>query len=212
MADGYKNAGEYDFADLDEWLCEYVDGTIDPVVCKALEEYIQQNPELAMHVARLKEARHLLCQYGCSYQAPHGLQPRLRRRLATEIVEESKPLLGTAGVHLISLATITSVVAMILIFAVPTESTPTEPPGQTAQTETVQPQINLQFLPNTRTTPLRALSNNAYYSRFTPQPQHASFNRAFAPADVLPFNLQYHNSYPQTPVPQQADLLLATSP
>ena len=117
MSDGYQNSGKNDFADLDEWLCEYVDGTIDPVVCQALEEYMQHNPELASHVERLRETRHLLCQYGCSYQAPSGLQPRLRRRLATEIVQESQPFFGASTVHLMTLATVTSVVAMFLIFA-----------------------------------------------------------------------------------------------
>ena len=117
MADGYNNAGEHDFADLDEWLCEYVDGTIDPVVCQALEEYMQQNPVLAQHVEQLRETRHLLCKYGCSYQAPSGLQPRLRRRLASEIIQESQPLLGTSGIHLMTLATLTSLVAIILVLA-----------------------------------------------------------------------------------------------
>lgn len=202
MADGYQNAGANDFTDLDEWLCEYVDGTIDPVVCKALEEYMQQTPELASHVERLRETRHLLCQYGCSYQAPHGLQPRLRRRLATEIIEEAKPLLGSTGIHLISLATLTSVVAFILIFAIPTDPAALNEKQQLARQEVVQPEINLQFPRNDRATRLRRLSDSAFYSRFTPQA--ASYNRALAPALSLPFNV-YPDPHAPRAMPQTAE-------
>ncbi len=207
MADGYKKAGDYDFADLDEWLCEYVDGTIDPVVCKALEEYMQQNPELASHVERLQEARLLLCQYGCSYQAPHGLQPRLRRRLATEIIEESQPVLGGSGIHLISLATITSVVAIILIFAIPSESVTQDSIQRTASPQFIQPEINLQFPMNNRATPLPTLTDNVFFSRFTSQP--VSRKRPLSPA--VHFPLYDTGIYPASGL-RSAEALIPASP
>ena len=175
MADGYKNAGEHDFADLDEWLCEYVDGTIDPAVCKALEEYMQHNPALASHVEQLCETRHLLCQYGCSYQAPSGLQPRLRRRLATEIIQESQPLLGTSTTHLMALATLTSLFAIILIFA----ATSTHSISSDALPETSEraiskdlPFMEQQLLPanRRRSTPFAAPALDKDSPRFTRQP------------------------------------------
>lgn len=176
MADGYKNAGEHEFADLDEWLCEYVDGTIDPVVCQALEEYMQHNEELASHVERLREARHLLCQYGCSYQAPSGLQPRLRRRLATEIIQESEPFLGGSTIHLMTLATLTSFVALFLIFASTSESTISSNPPVTAE-QTSSKEKSLVLAPGTapsrpllapyqRATPVLSLAKSKHYSRF----------------------------------------------
>jgi hypothetical protein len=52
------------YAWLDEWLCEYVDGTMDPALETVFEEYMHANPDLEAHVARLKETRDLLCQCG----------------------------------------------------------------------------------------------------------------------------------------------------
>ena len=169
MADGYKNAGDHKFADLDEWLCEYVDGTIDPVVCKALEEYMQHNEELAAHVERLRETRHLLCQYGCSYQAPSGLQPRLRRRLATEIIEESQPLLGGTTMHLMALATLTSFVALFLIFSSTSETTISSLPTAEKATspESALSPASPLFAPYQRATHINALATSKFYSRFT---------------------------------------------
>ncbi len=193
MADGYKHPGENDFTDLDEWLCEYVDGTIDPVVCEALEEYMQHNEALASHVERLREARHLLCQYGCSYQAPSGLQPRLRRRLATEIVHESQPFKGISSTHLMTLATITSVVAIILIFGSSRNT------GDATLTGTAAPAMAVQetprhhrntaapILPHHRVTPVRTLSTNKYYSRFTRKPAY-SYAHATASYAIQAYN------------------------
>jgi anti-sigma factor RsiW len=48
---------------LDEWLCEYVDGTMDPSVEAVFEQYVEANPELKAHVQRLRQTRELLC--GC---------------------------------------------------------------------------------------------------------------------------------------------------
>lgn len=48
---------------LDEWLCEYVDGTMDPSVEAVFEQYVEANPELKAHVERLRQTRDLLC--GC---------------------------------------------------------------------------------------------------------------------------------------------------
>jgi anti-sigma factor RsiW len=45
---------------LDEWLCEYVDGTMDPSVEAVFEQYVEANPELKAHVERLRQTRELL--------------------------------------------------------------------------------------------------------------------------------------------------------
>ncbi|PSQ85992.1 MAG: hypothetical protein BRD42_06715 [Bacteroidetes bacterium QS_3_64_15] len=48
---------------LDEWLCEYVDGAMDPSVEAVFKQYVEANPELKAHVERLRQTRDLLC--GC---------------------------------------------------------------------------------------------------------------------------------------------------
>ena len=63
MLQGYQNPRD-EFQDLDEFLCEYVDGTIDPVVRTALEEYMCMNPRLADHVRELQQTREMLQCYG----------------------------------------------------------------------------------------------------------------------------------------------------
>jgi len=52
---------------LDEWLCEYVDGTMDPSLETVFEQYVEANPELKAHIERLQQTRDLLCQ--CSRSA-----------------------------------------------------------------------------------------------------------------------------------------------
>jgi anti-sigma factor RsiW len=54
---------------LDEWLCEYVDGTMDPSLEAVFEQYVEANPELKAHVQRLKETRRLLCECGLPPEA-----------------------------------------------------------------------------------------------------------------------------------------------
>jgi len=51
---------------IDEWLCEYVDGTMDPSVEAVFEQYVEANPELKAHIERLRQTRELLCQCGAS--------------------------------------------------------------------------------------------------------------------------------------------------
>ena len=55
---------------LDEWLCEYVDGTMDPSVEAVFEQYVEANPELKAHVERLRQTRELLC--GCESERPES--------------------------------------------------------------------------------------------------------------------------------------------
>ncbi len=120
MKDGYAQSepddfsGD-DFSDLDEWLCEYVDGTIDPVARRAFEEYMRANPALAQHVQRLFQARNLLCTYGCRHQAPMGLQPRLHRRLAVECDGLPHPQASSLGSNLSVIATFSSLLAIIVL-------------------------------------------------------------------------------------------------
>ena len=88
MAEGYDCTGNGDCSCswLDELLCEYVDGVMDPSVRAAFEECLRADPMLAEQVACLRHTRTLLGRHGCRVQAPQGLQSRVRRRLAREMV------------------------------------------------------------------------------------------------------------------------------
>lgn len=80
---------DYDFdpSDLDEFLVEYVDGTMDPVVREAFEEFLRVYPEVRYQIECLTNIRTELCKLGddCRCQAPPGFQERLRRQLAGEM-------------------------------------------------------------------------------------------------------------------------------
>ena len=84
MAESYDCIGDGDcsYSWLDELLCEYVDGTMDPTVRQAFEECLCCDPMLAQQVERLRCTRTLLCRHGCQLRMPQGLQARVRRRLA----------------------------------------------------------------------------------------------------------------------------------
>lgn len=117
MAEGYYDAeeegGPYPW--LHEFLCEYVDGTMDPAARAAFEEYVQANPDLARHIECLCRTRSLLCRHSCSLHAPQDIRDRLQRRLAGEVIRTQPPL-PTAIVHRLgSAAAFTSVMAVVLI-------------------------------------------------------------------------------------------------
>ncbi len=118
MSEGY-NPDEEDaaFSGLDEYLCEYVDGTMDPAVRRAFEEYLRANPDLLAHVACLCRTRQLLCRYGCRH-APSGFQARLRRRLACEMMQTQLPTLPALVTRLGAFATWTSVMIVMLIMGI----------------------------------------------------------------------------------------------
>ena len=65
MCDGYDDApepGHSGRTELDEFLAEYVDGSMDPTVRAVFEELMRVNPEVAERVCYLKHVRSELCQ------------------------------------------------------------------------------------------------------------------------------------------------------
>ena len=170
MQEGYEHSEGNDFADMDEWLCEYVDGTIDPVVREALEEYMQTNPDLASHVERLRETRHLLCRFGCRHKAPSQLQPRLRYRLANEIVQDAEPLLTRYNIHLTAVAAISSLAAILLIIATTTGTSFDPVMSLTTRSTNTSSSQNIQ-IPVWQASPNKQLQSLPMYSQFTDQKQ-----------------------------------------
>jgi hypothetical protein len=120
MPQGYY-AEEPDFVDdaLDELLCEYVDGTMDPVVRDAFEEYLESNPDLAAHARCLCETRDMLCRYGKCRCASLGMQAQLRIRLAHELDRDSRNSVYVSS-RLSGAATLTSAVSLVLILGMMT--------------------------------------------------------------------------------------------
>jgi anti-sigma factor RsiW len=57
---GAPDDGTPSYKWLDEWLCEYVDGTMDPSLEAVFEQYVEANPKLKAHVRRLRQTRDLL--------------------------------------------------------------------------------------------------------------------------------------------------------
>ncbi len=92
------------YAWLSEWLCEYVDGTMDPSVRAVFDEYLAANPELAEHVEQLCRMRSLLCGCNGSPEAKEemrrrteDIRKRLCRDLESEMMRTRSPLPEGAG-------------------------------------------------------------------------------------------------------------------
>ena len=117
MAERYDCIGDGDcsYSWLDEWLCEYVDGTMDRVVRQAFEEYLHTDPVLAQQVECLRCTRTLLCRHGCQVHAPQGLQARVRRRLAWEMMRPQPPYFPRAASRLDAFVAVGSVAAAVVM-------------------------------------------------------------------------------------------------
>lgn len=117
MGEGYKaqNDGSSDLS-MDEFLCEYVDGTMDPRVQAVFEEYLAADPVLASHVKRLKETRALLGSYRCSLHAPGNFHRRLYSEMTSEWMASMRPADSSAADRLKHVAAMTSVAVAIALF------------------------------------------------------------------------------------------------
>ena len=112
----YPDYSEHSDEQLDELLCEYVDGTMDPTVRVAFEEYLAVNPELARHARCLCETRVMLCSYGCRHPKEESIQDQIRKRIAGELVRQDR----TEAVFVQRLgnaAMLTSTVSLVVILA-----------------------------------------------------------------------------------------------
>ncbi len=69
---------------LTDFLCDYVDGTMEPQARAMFEECLAANPDLQAHVASLTQARSTLCRYGRNVEAPSDLHTSLHERLRTD--------------------------------------------------------------------------------------------------------------------------------
>ncbi len=92
MSHGYSDSKPYDPSNLeDEFLCEYVDGTMDPLVRHVFEEYVRVNPGMEEHIEELRNTRRLLCRYAYRCQAPSDLHRRLRKCIPCDAARPVRP-------------------------------------------------------------------------------------------------------------------------
>lgn len=129
---------DYDFdpSDLDEFLVEYVDGTMDPVVREAFEEFMRVYPEVRAHVDCLASVRTKLCRLGddCQCHAPPGFQDRLKRQLACEMSSDVVLENWTPQLNIIALAFSITILALAVGLAT------VEPSEEMAETRMAQPE------------------------------------------------------------------------
>ncbi len=118
MGEGYESVPNADsWQDLDEFLCEYVDGTMDPVVREVFEEYVRENPDLAEHVQCLCDARDALIHSRCACRLKADFIDRLRRRLTVEQARAANSELPGVASQLGYLAAFTSALVVMTVAA-----------------------------------------------------------------------------------------------
>lgn len=118
MCEGYDDApepGQSGRTKLDEFLAEYVDGSMDPTVRAVFEELMRVNPEVAERVCYLKHVRSELCQLNCQCSAPAGFEHRLRRQLAYEMMREQPPVAPDVTEPLSLAAVLASLVLLLTL-------------------------------------------------------------------------------------------------
>ena len=111
--------GERTYEWLDEWLCEYVDGTMDPSLEAVFEKYVEANPELKAHVERLKQTRELLCNCGLPTEPSEEREAEICRDVECDAPPppgtEAEPDRTGPGPPLTTLGLVSSVTAALVV-------------------------------------------------------------------------------------------------
>lgn len=104
---------------LDEWLCEYVDGTMDPSLRAVFDEYLDANPALAEHVERLRRTRDLLCACGqkpaAECRATQATRDRVCGQVEYDLLRAPRSLIEAAHEHPTFVAAYASSVLLALV-------------------------------------------------------------------------------------------------
>ena len=154
---------DYDFnaSDLDEFLVEYVDGTMDPVVREAFEEFLYVYPEVAEQVDCLASIRSQLCRLGdkCRCHAPAGFQDRLKEQLLGESGESVVARAETWAPHLNTVAVAFSLTLLALVLGL-SGSTPSPALTESGPIESVEETL---FMLDAALTPVPAVRQASIY-------------------------------------------------
>lgn len=114
MPEGYCPDSKDD--QLDELMCEYVDGTMDAAVRAAFEELLAADPELADQAHCLCRTRALLSSYGCRHST-QDIEAEIRCRVAMELSREQH-LQAALTDRLSGVAVVTSVACVLMLIGV----------------------------------------------------------------------------------------------
>ncbi len=98
---------------LNEWLCEYVDGTMDPSLEMVFEEYVQANPELKEHIEQLQHTREMLCRCEEPLTAPEDVCAQVRGAVEGDLLRSPRTVEETVREH--PIATVASSMAVALV-------------------------------------------------------------------------------------------------
>lgn len=129
---------------LNEWLCEYVDGTMDPSLRRVFDKYVQANPELKAHVERLRHTRELLCR--CSrmtqQEAPDAVRVRVQEKVECDLLRTPSSLRDAVRERPVAAFTSTLVVALVVgVFAGAVLFAPDTLPAYSTRTAETAPQF-----------------------------------------------------------------------
>lgn len=133
---------------IDEWLCEYVDGTMDPALEAVFTSYVEANPQLKEHIEELQQTRDLLKQcrhvpgectspdHACTEVCNQVESDLLCSKLSLREALDQRPQF-TAGLFasVITALVIGVVVGATVIRPMPPSSTPVSPSSDGVATE-----------------------------------------------------------------------------
>ena len=100
---------------LDEWLCEYVDGTMDPSLEAVFEKYVEANPDLNAHVEQLQKTRELLCNCGLPQEPSPEMEAEVCREVECDLSEAPGPERETVRRPIAAFGLVSSVAAALII-------------------------------------------------------------------------------------------------
>lgn len=131
--EGSDDSGTPSYDWLDEWLCEYVDGTMDPSLEAVFEQYVEANPELKAHVERLRQTRELLCGCDLPEEPSTEAQAEVCTEVEKDLVESSSSISDLSDNRRLAALGLASSVAVALVVGFLAGSMLVEPVRRTSE-------------------------------------------------------------------------------
>ncbi len=193
----------FDDAEMEAYLVEYVDGTMDPSVQAAFEELLDQHPDAAAQVIYLRGLRSALCRLGdqCRCKAPVGFEARLHEELACEMLRERPPLLNdwTPPLHVLTFA----VSALLIVLVASTTYTGQAPavsasaPAKVTHYQTSS-RLGLNWTPETASSTNEVARSLKFTQDHPPLPgQHRATVSPALMQSAMRFTPRWHTPQPE---------------
>ncbi|NNE36292.1 MAG: hypothetical protein HKN13_13730 [Rhodothermales bacterium] len=117
MVEGYDSADANQNIppELDDYICDYVDGSMDDSVREVFEEFLQANPNVRAHVCRVAQTAELLREHSRCLCAPDGFDTRLKCAVENEDREESGRFAVEAMSRLSGIVLSSSTIAIVCL-------------------------------------------------------------------------------------------------